>query len=77
MAILVACDAHNFINMMSVHKGVIWLLVSTVAKVPPVVRFEYLPRDSHLCPSAIHVTLLGTHLFEYRWYFFFLSVAHR
>lgn len=38
---LIVCEAHNF-HVPSVYKGVIWLLLATVAEVPPTVCLDIL-----------------------------------
>jgi len=39
---VLGCDTHNFTNVMSVPKGIIWLLLATIAEVTPTVRLESL-----------------------------------
>ena len=39
VAVLVDCDARKFAYVMSIHKGIIWLLLGILAEVPPLVRW--------------------------------------
>jgi hypothetical protein len=69
-------DAHSLINVMSVLKGIIWLLLATVAEVPPSVRWPagvgYLTCSPRLHSSPFHVT--GIYSLESKWYGSLLSV---
>ena len=51
---------------MSVHKGIIWLLLATVAGVTPTVNLSHFSHLAHLLILTIHV---GVHLFAFEWYF--------
>jgi hypothetical protein len=54
---VLGCDTHKFTNVMSVPKGIIWLLLATVAEVTPTVCLEPLdiplghPVHRHLVPQ--------------------------
>jgi hypothetical protein len=51
-----------------VHKGIAWLLLATIAQVPPVVFFEHIPCAFHRRSSPFYAT--GLRFSESKWYTF-------
>ena len=55
MAALAGCDTPKFTDVNSVRQGLIWLLIATVAEVPPVVRLViFLGRTFFLITISRH-----------------------
>jgi hypothetical protein len=64
VAVLAGCNTPVFTMWIFVRKGLIWLLLATVAEVPPTVRVAILSRSSFRLSSFHDV---GVHVFKFEW----------
>jgi hypothetical protein len=71
-AVFVEGDIHKFTNVMFTHKGIIWLLLATVAEVPPTVRLGIF--FAPLIFAHRH-SRTGVHFFESQWYVFIVVTS--
>jgi hypothetical protein len=65
VVVLAGCDTLNLLIFICVCKGLAWILLATIAEVPPTVSLSILFGHSLFRSSLFHD--IGVHVFKFEW----------